>query len=283
MGQLFLHRIFGYRGVIVYPWMAIVNDNDLKRKHLPNEPTTSGSQAKQHDADTPKPPRQQSSIQSKRAKLEAMDTKPLVHPYYLCLIDSRDCPHVSRILQTAAVTFLGQYQGSSRQVYSIKALDYVAHEDIIPYVSREERPIHHELFDKFFRYDPHTPHHVARESLETWKNGNPWLELSQVYRETTENVRVTVIPFFLGSTDIHKTVFYWWRYCVRLENMSDNSVKLVERDWKIFSMSGTLETIKARGVVGIEPLLTKTEPAFQYSSHINLVAQSGHMWYVSQH
>lgn len=33
-------------------------------------------------------------------------------------------------------------------------LDYVAHEDIIPYASTEKQPIAHELFDKFLMYDP---------------------------------------------------------------------------------------------------------------------------------
>lgn len=28
-GQLFLHRIFGYRGVILFPWLAQVYDRDL--------------------------------------------------------------------------------------------------------------------------------------------------------------------------------------------------------------------------------------------------------------
>ena len=55
---------------------------------------------------------------------------------------------------------------------------------------------------------------------------------------------------------------------------------LRERNWRIFSLSGTLETVRGRGVVGHEPVLNQEQPAFQYSSHVSLQAPSGHMWYV---
>ena len=55
---------------------------------------------------------------------------------------------------------------------------------------------------------------------------------------------------------------------------------LRERNWRIFSLSGTLETVRGRGVVGHEPILNQEQPAFQYSSHVSLQAPSGHMWYV---
>nr|KAF6289691.1 DNA polymerase delta interacting protein 2 [Pipistrellus kuhlii] len=71
---------------------------------------------------------------------------------------------------------------------------------------------------------------------------------------------------------------YWWRYCIRLENLDSDVVQLRERHWRIFSLSGTLETVRGRGVVGREPVLSKEQPAFQYSSHVSLQASSGHMW-----
>ena len=55
--------------------------------------------------------------------------------------------------QTEAVTFLGN-QESSRSLYAIPGLDYVAHDDIMPYTSAERTPLQHELFDKFLAYMP---------------------------------------------------------------------------------------------------------------------------------
>lgn len=31
-GQLILHRVFGYRGVILFPWLARVYDRDISNK-----------------------------------------------------------------------------------------------------------------------------------------------------------------------------------------------------------------------------------------------------------
>ena len=57
--------------------------------------------------------------------------------------------------QTEAVTFLGN-QENSRSLYAIPGLDYVAHEDILPYSSTEGPSValSHELFDKFLQYEP---------------------------------------------------------------------------------------------------------------------------------
>jgi len=71
---------------------------------------------------------------------------------------------------------------------------------------------------------------------------------------------------------------YWWRYSIRIENLSNTTVILRERHWRIFSQAGTFETVRGKGVVGQEPFLNDEYPAFQYSSHVNLQSPSGHMW-----
>ncbi|CAG0893624.1 unnamed protein product [Cyprideis torosa] len=260
-GQLFLHRIFGYRGVTLFPWLARVYDRDLPQRRDPrhiDEENTSSSR----------------------------EVKGKTQVFYQVLMDSRDCPFIRA--QTEAVTFLGN-QENSRSLYAIPGLDYVAHEDILPYVATEGTPLQHELFDKFLKYDAtRDPPFAPRETLRAWQEKNhPWLELSDVHRETTENVRVTVIPFYMGCRESQGNTVYWnsylplffqWRYCIRLENLGAMSVQLRERHWRIFSLSGTLETVRGRGVVGQEPVLNTHHPAFQYSSHVSLQAPSGHMW-----
>lgn len=83
----------------------------------------------------------------------------------------------------------------------------------------------------------------------------------------------------MGCRQTPRTQVHWWRYSIRLENLGEMSVQLRERHWRIFALSGTLETVRGRGVVGQEPILDAKSPAFQYSSHISLQAPSGHMWY----
>lgn len=44
------------------------------------------------------------------------------------------------------------------------------------------------------------PPYIPSDILQSWQEKNhPWLELSDVHRETTDNIRVTVIPFYMGT------------------------------------------------------------------------------------
>lgn len=54
------------------------------------------------------------------------------------------------------------------------------------------------------------PPFMAQETLRAWqKKNHPWLELSDVHRESTEGVRVTVIPFYMGCRESQTTAVYW--------------------------------------------------------------------------
>lgn len=300
-GQLFLHRIFGYRGVVLFPWSARVYDRDLhnpskQKQRVGTDRSSTASIAAEKNKNSANG---QASITTRQGNSEAHATsggenansssstsgtdtsvkevKGKVHTFYQVLIDSRDCPYIRA--QTEAVTFLGN-QDSNRSLYAIPGLDYVAHDDIMPYSTGEKHPLQHELFDKFLSHVPDKdPPFEGQDTLKAWQEKNhPWLELSDVHKETTDNIRVTVIPFYMGCRETPASSVYWWRYCIRLENLGVLSVQLRERHWRIFSLSGTLETVRGRGVVGQEPILSPRLPAFQYSSHVSLQAPSGHMW-----
>jgi len=266
-GQMFLHKVFGYRGVVLFPWLARVYDRDL-----PNKTGQAGARERLLDTENP------------NMGAVGKEVKGRTHTYYQVLIDGRDSPYITHRAQTESVTFLGNHSENTRNLYAIPGLDYVAHEDILPYSTSETNPLQHELFDKFLAHqEGREPPYVAQDTLRAWQEKNhPWLELSDVHKETTENIRVTVIPFYMGyrpaQGESQQNNVYWWRYCIRLENLGEATVQLRERNWRIFSLSGTLETVRGRGVVGQEPVLSRDQPAFQYSSHVSLQAPSGHMW-----
>ena len=95
------------------------------------------------------------------------------------------------------------------------------------------------------------PPYLARDVLGLWRERNhDWLELNEVHRETTNGIRVTVMPFFMGHRDNGGGRVFWWRYNIRIESLSEVRVQLRERQWRIYSVAGTLETVKGRGVVG---------------------------------
>lgn len=113
--------------------------------------------------------------------------------------------------QTEAVTFLSKE--SNRNLYAIPGLDYVAQDDIMPYsiAPRDRKPLRHELFDKFLVHTGNSNvSFKASETLYAWQERNhPWLELTEVHRETTENIRVTVIPFYV-SFSLHCSLCIWF-------------------------------------------------------------------------
>lgn len=269
-GQAFLHRLDGYRGVVLFPWTARVYDRDKRD-------VASGNKSGLKDSSTSPP---SSASPNSTNTSGNKEVKGKTHTYYQVLRDGRDDPYVTHRAQTESVTFLGNQSENTRNLYAIPGLDYVAHEDIMPYSTEDKTPIQHDLFDRFLQHkEGADPPFEAQDTLRAWQEKNhPWLELSDVHKETTENIRVTVIPFYMGYRENQNTNVYWWRYCIRLENLGEQTVTLRERNWRIFSLSGTLETVRGRGVVGEEPILSRQRPSFQYSSHVSLQAPSGHMW-----
>lgn len=189
-GQLFLHKVFGYRGVVLFPWTAKVYDRDANQTKSEDEPSISAG-------DNP-------NVNNNK------EVQKRTLTYYQVLIDQRDCPFIRA--QTEAVTFLGNNQESSRSLYAIPGLDYVSHSDIIPYQTFESTALSHELFDKFLTRTDSDPPFTALETLKAWqKKNHTFLELSDVHIETTNSIRITVIPFFMGCRETPSSSVYWVR------------------------------------------------------------------------
>lgn len=72
-GQLILHRVFGYRGVVLFPWLARVYDRDLPQ------------QQQQH------PNR---DIDDEPSTTVGKEVRGRTHTFYQVLIDQRDCPYI---------------------------------------------------------------------------------------------------------------------------------------------------------------------------------------------
>jgi len=133
-GQMFLHRLFGYRGVVLFPWHAKVYDRDMDKiiphgEKFPNTTTYPKTKFTQKEGNDKK-------------ELKGRSTT-----YYQVLIDQRDWSHTSNRAQTESVTFLKPE--NTRNLYALPGLDYVAHDDILPYSTSDKSPIQHELFEVF--------------------------------------------------------------------------------------------------------------------------------------
>lgn len=256
-GQLFLHRSLGYRGVVLFSWNTKVYDKDLHKKN--------SRWSLKSSLDT-------ANIFS------SMDFEPSKDFWYQTLIDERDWPYVR--YQIGSLAHLS-VDNSQREYLG---LDYVDHDDIWPYSSKDyNQCLVHNMLDSFLVKSLDNDLTIRlrpTDLLRVWSDENrEWLELSSVYRETTNDIRVTVIPFYMGRSQDHEHDFYWWRYCTRLENLNrEANCILREREWKIISCTGKLETIRGKGILSMEPILADGSRAFQYSSRISLTTPSGQMW-----
>jgi polymerase delta-interacting protein 2 len=128
--------MFGYRGVILFPWTAHVFEKNEDNKS-PEVQTTAQNNEKNGSEEL-----------DRNGPLDRNKAKQLT--YYQVLIDSRDIPYIKA--QPESVTFLSGPQ-SNRSIYSITGLDYVSQNDVLPYMSTEKHPILHELFEKFLMFN----------------------------------------------------------------------------------------------------------------------------------
>lgn len=97
-----------------------------------------------------------------------------------------------------------------------------------------------------------------------------------MYRAITQNIEVTVEPFYLEQQSVPDDSHYVWAYRVTIINHSDETVQLRSRFWKITDANGKTEEIRGPGVLGEEPVLQPGD-SYQYSSGCPLTTSSGMM------
>lgn len=89
--------------------------------------------------------------------------------------------------------------------------------------------------------------------------------LQQPYTETTNGIRVTVIPEYLPDESEPEREQFGFAYTVTIENGSPSTVQLLRRHWVVFSGGNFLTEVKGDGVVGMQPVLSPGD-VFRYSS-----------------
>jgi polymerase delta-interacting protein 2 len=225
-GQFFLHRVFGYRGVVLFPWMA---------KVYGREAPSGNAAAWEED----------SIVFINKQKGE---TKP----FYSVLIDHRDFPFIQS--HPEAITFLGE--GNDVSLYSIPGLDYVSHDDVLPYMATGQEPFKHELFSQFLLKSDSTDegNYTPSGELLAWRDKNhKWLELMEVHTQETSGVRVTVMPFYMGRKELHSGsmgAFFLSATLPKLSVYASNTL-LRMYTWKALSLALLLFSVLYHSLVFI--------------------------------
>ena len=97
-----------------------------------------------------------------------------------------------------------------------------------------------------------------------------------MYRAVTNDVEVSVEPFFIPERSQPDENRYFWAYRITIANQSERQVKLLSRYWRIVDGTGRVEEVRGDGVVGEQPELEPGD-SYQYTSGCPLTTPSGIM------
>ena len=85
------------------------------------------------------------------------------------------------------------------------------------------------------------------------------------YTETTEQIRITVHPAVIEKTSDPAGNTFAFSYSVKIENLGETTVQLLERHWIVMSADVQIAEIIGPGVVGEQPVLEAGQ-SFEYTS-----------------
>lgn len=96
------------------------------------------------------------------------------------------------------------------------------------------------------------------------------------YKQITKEIEVSVRPMYRHKDSSPKDNLYVWSYDVKIENLSDHTVQLLNRHWQITDATGQIQRVQGPGVIGERPVI---EPSlsFEYSSFTHLTTATGSM------
>lgn len=97
-----------------------------------------------------------------------------------------------------------------------------------------------------------------------------------MYSQTTNLIKVTVLPEYQEDMSLPGNRIYVWSYTVNIENFGTETIQLLNRHWRIIDATGHIDEIKGKGVVGQQPVIRQKE-AFEYTSQTYLTTHSGIM------
>lgn len=98
----------------------------------------------------------------------------------------------------------------------------------------------------------------------------------KTYKTITNDIGVSVEPFYLDQESEPDEGHYVWGYQVQIENHGDDTVQLRRRHWIITDGNGARQEVEGEGVVGEQPVLEPGE-AYEYTSGAPLRTPSGFM------
>ena len=97
-----------------------------------------------------------------------------------------------------------------------------------------------------------------------------------MYCQITKSIRVSVKTTFLEKQSLPRESYFVWAYQIKIENLGNAKVQLLNRKWSITDADGRTQIVKGPGVVGEQPFI-QPGGTFEYTSGTPLKTPSGLM------
>lgn len=97
-----------------------------------------------------------------------------------------------------------------------------------------------------------------------------------MYEQETRGVVVRARPEYREDQSSPRHGRFVWAYTIEIVNRGEETVRLVERYWRIMDSRGRIEEVRGPGVVGEQPELLPGQ-AYRYTSGAPLDTPSGVM------
>lgn len=95
-------------------------------------------------------------------------------------------------------------------------------------------------------------------------------------QQVTNGIKISVTSNFEGTSYRNFRLYFAFSYEVTIENQSNDTVQLLERQWTIFDSLNHNEVVEGSGVIGKKPILKPTQK-YTYRSNCFLTSPIGAM------
>ncbi len=95
-------------------------------------------------------------------------------------------------------------------------------------------------------------------------------------QQVTNGIKISVTSNFEGTSYRNFRLYFAFSYEVTIENQSNDTVQLLERQWMIFDSLNHNEVVEGSGVIGKKPIL-KPAQKYTYRSNCFLTSPIGAM------
>ena len=86
-----------------------------------------------------------------------------------------------------------------------------------------------------------------------------------MYTKVASGIKISVVSKYLEENSNPRRGIYAFSYTIKIENLGDDAIQLLERHWIINSGGGQHQEVVGPGAVGEQPLLEEGA-SFEYTS-----------------